>query len=88
MHSTISDIKSTDENRVASLNLLRITVWTLTNVRQYRSQIYDTTKEFKTWTSVKNEVTLTGIWKIGSHGDICINFCLVANNFNYFSFEV
>lgn len=35
MHSTISDIKSTDENFVASLNLLRITVWTLTNVRQY-----------------------------------------------------
>lgn len=72
MHSTISDIKSTDENLAASLNLLRITVWTLTNVRQYRSQIYDTTKEFKTWTSVKNEVTFTGIWKIGSHGDILL----------------
>lgn len=72
MHSTISDIKSTDENLAASLNLLRITVWTLTNVRQYRSQIYDTTKDFKTWTSVKNEVTFTGIWKIGSYGDILL----------------
>lgn len=81
MHSTISDIKSTDENLVASLNLLRITVWTLTNVRQYRSQIYDTTKEFKTWTSVKNEVTFTGIWKFGSHGDNLL-FCIPARIFD------